>query len=655
MSSEIKMSVGLMFFSLLSCVVGQRVYNFPFNCTEPERIKDYQIKCPIRQNELSLEAHHVEVDEKIEKICRPPIKDDDHIEGYICREQHWTTKCTETWYFSTEIEYTIKETIPNQADCQKELEKLKRGISIPPYYPPAGCFWNMAQSEKITFVVLVPHKVLQNPYDMKLYDPGFLEKCDVEKAKTKGCKMKDITGLWVTNNDGKNTSEHCNKDHWECIGIKSFRSELNLHDRLWESPELGIMKLNKACKKNFCGYKGVILEDGEWWSYTNLADSEIEYVHLNNCDESRLPGFRIHQDRTEFEEFDIKAEMENERCMNTLSKILNRENLNFVDMSYLSPSRPGRDYAYLFEQVSWDETFCLTWPESKKSKNCKIDWKANRNAGLVTKKHGAIGTYYRSMCMYYQVEDTNKDGILQKEELRDKGIPGKNRYRTLKRSKNDYGEDSEFNITYNGMLVVNESFHMAVKSIYDGTEDYNSLLKFEVSEFDKIDLNEAYKEEEKKWNDIDLTPVSSVNRSRSDIIKEVEKGGRKIISAVTGWFTGLAKTVRWTIWGIGSIVTIYAIWKLKKMITKKNKEDKNLVDHNELNEAFEMSKDVERGRVETWIKKNKSKDEGIYEQVTDIEDSVSKYERGVQASKGRDKMNVYSPHGKTEKRGFFNH
>lgn len=638
---------------ILSTANSQRIYNFPFDCSEPVGIKDYQIKCPVRLNELSLEAHHKEMDEKVEKVCRPQIKDDDHVEGYICREQHWTTKCTETWYFSTEIEYTIKETIPDQIDCQKELDKLKRGVSIPPYYPPAGCFWNMVQSEKIKFIVLIPHKVLQNPYDMKLYDPGFLEICDVNKAKKSGCRMKDITGLWVTNNDGKNTSEHCNKGHWECIRVKSFKSELNPEDRLWESPELGIMKLNKACKKDFCGYKGVILEDGEWWSYTNVTYMEIQHAHLNDCDTTRLPGFRVHQDRTEFEEFDIKTEMENERCMNTLSKILNRESLNFVDMSYLSPSRPGREYAYLFEQVEWDEKFCLEWPESKKKKNCSVDWRVRKNAGLVTKKHGAIGKFYRSLCTYYPILDANKDGIIQTEELGKRSPPNETHHKTLKRNSNDYGDSSTFITTFNGMLVVNGSFYMAAKSVYDGTEDYNSLLKFEVSEFDKIDMNEAYKEEERKWNDIDLTPMSSVKRNRTDIIKEVERGGRKIISAVTGWFTGLAKTVRWTIWGIGSIVTIYAIWKLRRMIVKKNKADAQGNHQEPSNDEFEMNRDVEKGRHRFWGKRESNKEDGIYERVEDMDNPVGKSDKII--SKKDDKTNPYLHHDKFNRDRFFNH
>nr|WGO62841.1 matrix protein M [Hefer Valley virus] len=621
--------------------IKQNIFNVPVNCVDEKDIKPTEIVCPKRYNELSLEAHHELIigDEKIEKICRPALRDDDHVEGYVCRQQYWETECEETWYFATVINYHIRETVPDYESCQNAVKQLKEGVLIPPYYPPAGCFWNTKIQESIKFMVLIRHKSLLNPMDNQIHDSQFISSCNLDEVKKNGCKLKDITGIWIPDPETGLESEHCSKKHWECIGIKSYRSELDEKTRMWEAPEIGIINITKACKQDFCGYKGVVFDDGEWWGYTNDSEKELESSLVQPC-KNRKPGIRIHNDHTEYETYDIKAELENERCQNTISKILNSESINTIDMAYLSPTRPGRDFAYRFEQVNWTEEFCLRWGTTGAIKNCQIPWTNNVRGGKVKKEYLGIGGYKRATCDFRPILDSDGDGYIDKNELHGHNVSDK--FSQMKFSFRDSKDLSEaIEVGYNGMIKIkdkenNDSMYMVrTKSVYDGVEQRNRFMKFEVMEFE--DVLTRYKGEgevDTKELIVDLTPENRRNLSRTDFVQAVAKGGREIVSGIVGWFTGAAKIVRWTIWGIGGIVTTYAIYKLHRMLRKKKSKDN---DSETQEEKIESSSDWYRASPKNKRKPTNLKKEGLYEEIdlgNDYSPNEHKYARKPPSNHG---------------------
>nr|AJF40141.1 glycoprotein G [Bovine ephemeral fever virus]AJF40143.1 glycoprotein G [Bovine ephemeral fever virus] len=592
----------------------EKIYNVPVNCGELHPVKAHEIKCPQRLNELSLQAHHnLAKDEHYNKICRPQLKDDDHLEGFICRKQKWITKCSETWYFSTSIEYQILEVIPEYSGCTDAVKKLDQGALIPPYYPPAGCFWNTEMNQEIEFYVLIQHKPFLNPYDNLIYDSRFLTPCTINDSKTKGCPLKDITGTWIPDVRVKEISEHCNSKHWECITVKSFRSELNETDRLWEAPDIGLVHVNKGCLSTFCGRNGIIFEDGEWWSIENQTESDFQNFKIEKC-KGKKPGFRMHTDRTEFEELDIKAELEHERCLNTISKILNKENINTLDMSYLAPTRPGRDYAYLFEQTSWQEKLCLSLPDSGRvSKDCSIDWRTSTRGGMVKKNHYGIGSYKRAWCEYRPFIDKNEDGYIDIQELN--GHNMSRNHAILETAPAGGSSGTKLNVTLNGMIFVEPTkLYLHTKSIYEGIEEYQKLIKFEVMEYDNIEENLIKYEEDEKFKPVNLSPHEKSQINRTDIVREIQRGGKKVLSAVVGWFTSTAKAVRWTIWAVGAIVTTYAIYKLYKMVKSNSSHNK----HNETDLEGLQSITKENMKMEKNDKNYQDLELGLYEEIRSI-------------------------------------
>ncbi|AEH58019.1 virion transmembrane glycoprotein G [Berrimah virus] len=605
---------------LIKLTSGSKIYNIPVNCGRLESVKLHEIKCPQRVNELSLQAHHqLAKEEHYNKICRPQLKDDDHLEGFICRKQKWITKCTETWYFSTSIEYQILEVIPEFSGCNDAVKKLDQGALIPPYYPPAGCFWNAEMEQEIEFYILIQHKPFLNPYDNMIYDSRFLKPCTIEDSKKLGCQLKDITGTWVPDIRVKEVSEHCNHQHWECITVKSFKSELNEKERLWEAPDIGLVHINKGCLSKFCGRDGIIFADGEWWSIENKTNEDVQNFEIREC-VGKKPGFRMHTDRTEFEELDIKAELEHERCLNTISKILNRENINTLDMSYLAPTRPGRDYAYLFKQTKWQEKLCLSLSSSLGViKNCSINWKSSTKGGMVKKDHVGIGSYERTMCEYRPFIDENEDGYIEMGEL--KGHKMSSHHTMLELPPSGGSQNQKINVTLNGMIFVGENkLYLQTKSAYDGIEEYQKLIKFEVQEYDNIEENLIKYEEDEKVESINLTPHENKNVSRTDIVREIQRGGRRVLSAVAGWFTSTAKAVRWTIWAVGAIVTTYAIYKLYKMV-KNNSKSKNTEDIEIESLKPQPRKEVRSPKIE---KKYQDAEIGLYEEIKSVK-SDDKY------------------------------
>ncbi|QEA08653.1 glycoprotein [Hayes Yard virus] len=606
-----------------------RVFNVPVNCMEERPIKPTEIVCPKRYNELSLEAHHtlIEGEEKIEQICRPALRDDDHVDGYICREQHWETECEETWYFATVINYHIRETIPSPGDCISAVKQFKDGVLIPPYYPPAGCFWNTKIKETIKFMVLTRHKSILNPMDNLVHDSQFINPCDLKKTQKTGCKLKDVTGLWIPEIEIGLSSEHCSRKHWECIGIKSYKSELDEKIRIWEAPEIGIINITKSCKQSFCGFKGVVFDDGEWWGYANTTEDELIKAHVSDC-KDRKPGIRVHNDHTDYETYDIRAEMENERCQNTISKILNSEPINTVDMSYLSPTRPGRDYAYRFKQVNWTETFCLRWVQTGLSKDCNKFWKYSDRGGKVTKDHVGIGEYTRALCEFRPIIDKDGDGYISKEELGKHNMSTSFSLMRLDKKGGNQGADS-IEVGFNGIVRIpksekdGEKYMVRMTSVYDGLEQRNRLIKFEVLEFEDV-VAKYQGEGNYDVNDkvVELIPDNQKNISRTDFVRTIANGGKEIISGIVGWFTGTAKIIRWTIWAIGALVTTYAIYKLHKLVRGKNKQESQNYQGEQGGQTESKPKWFKRGRREETPKKSIRLENPLYEEI-DIDDNYS--------------------------------
>ncbi|QEA08643.1 glycoprotein [Puchong virus] len=614
---------------VFSADIGSKVFNVPVNCVGEKPIKPTEITCPKRYNELSLEAHHtlIEGDEKVEQICRPALRDDDHVEGYVCREQHWETECEETWYFATVINYHIREKPPSLSDCITAVKQYKDGILIPPYYPPAGCFWNTKIKETIKFMVLIKHRSILNPIDNLVHDTQFINPCDLKGAQKDGCKLKDITGLWIPELENGLSSEHCSKKHWECIGIKSYKSEVDEKTRIWEAPEIGIINITKSCKQSFCGYRGVVFDDGEWWGYANETEAELIDAHIPTCS-GKKPGIRVHNDHTDYETYDIRAEMENERCQNTISKILNSEPINTIDMSYLSPTRPGRDFAYRFKQVNWTETFCLRWAESGLIKDCRKHWKLSDRGGKVTKEHVGIGGYTRALCEFRPIVDQDGDGYISKTELGRHNMSAEFSSMKLGTRSSNQPVDS-LDVGFNGIVKVTddrtreEKYMVRTTSVYDGLEQRNRLMKFEVLEFE--DVVSKYQGEghyDVKGKSIDLTPDEQKSINRTDFVKTIANGGKEIVSGIVGWFTGTAKLVRWTIWAVGALVTTYAIYKLHKLVRGKPRSEEDRSQAEDRAEENKRSSWFNSGKKNDLRKNPLKHDNPLYEEI-DLEDTYS--------------------------------
>nr|QED88196.1 glycoprotein [Mavingoni virus] len=568
----------------ISPILAGRIVNIPVDCKGEREISKLEVRCPIRRNELSV--RNLREYEHRETICRASLRDSDSVEGYLCVKQRWITKCEETWYFTTYTSYRIEERSATYAECLQALNTKNKGKSILPFYVPSTCYWNMINEQYEDFIILTDHPIYENPHDGKFYDSLFLSPCQITNERL--CATKHDSILWIPKNISNPHSEHCNIRRWECLAVKVFEDfdfETGKKELVIEAPELGRWSLGSGCKMSFCYHKGVRFPDGEWWAYHE--GSSIGLQELRNCEPNELAGYRSHLSLEMFDELDIQAQMEHERCLRTLEKIQDEEPISILDMSHLSPSSPGKDYAYRFEYETKVHHKCLDYNMSYSKPNC------NR---LFTDDEGTGGGYYnwtashlktikRAHCQYVSGIE-NETGIWLetyhggKPRFQEINLTEFKREKIVSRDEDrNIGYVSWNGITTNCSISEHDNCKIIVPtlSVQNQMIDEVQVAKFEIVSYKGYVMEQKLMQDELSRIILDSPIIDEEKIKRVDFIDKLKEGGSYIISGVMGWFTGIGKVVKWAIWIIGGIVSAWAIWKLRKLIVKTNSKNQDSV------------------------------------------------------------------------------
>ncbi|UNP42120.1 virion transmembrane glycoprotein [Porcine ephemerovirus 2] len=635
---------------------GFKIALLPVNCSNPINIRPEDVICPPRYNEL--DTNKIKDTDEVLTACRPKNKEDDHIKGKTCRVTTWRTTCTETWYFTTQIDYTIVEEEPGNVECILEYERLKKGNPAVPYYPPSVCYWNAVNTVKVKFVTVLDHPVLEDPYTLEVIDPLFNgQRCSYNDSFD-GYRFCDTKSRFISWFAPKSEfrSSHCFIENWDCQTVKrSIGVDIDHHDfskihesEVWESPDIGRIGVYDACKMKFCGYWGVRLATGEWFNIRGRTNNvSLNTLVQRECEKNTTIGVRNHIDRTLFEELDVRLEFDHSQCIQTLIKLRNRERISPLELGYLNPSNEGKYFAYLVNYTTQPKIICTNKIEDVKDNQTKctegifqqIGYRFEQpvmsiKRGLCEFKNVVLNSRNSADGGYYLENDTVISYARDKQSFKIKEF-----YDPEKPIHTEYTSYThKYNLTWNGILVgrrtrndtesdVRRKYYLPTFSPLDSLIPTIQSAKLEVTTIDLLRVKKLYIDENNQiWHLEDHQTLERV-----DVVEKVEEGVSKIFHTVSGWFSGAGKLIQWCLWTVGLLVVCWVLVRIYQ-VRRTKRQDKNKEFENPFKKFFSESKtkfpnrnqdvrielepiEPRKPRGKRTPKRDPYPDDGIYEDV----------------------------------------
>ncbi|ADG86362.1 virion transmembrane glycoprotein G [Coastal Plains virus] len=369
MSSRI-LSVINLIAMFISASLSQLIYNYPFNCKQEINLLPFDsIQCPMDYNTFNLKSRS-SVEEGT--MCRPNPLATDLEEGYMCYKDRWVTRCEENWYFSKTVTNHIVHEPVSKDECVEALALFKMGQTKDPFFPAPSCYWSAANEESVTFLMIKKHPVVIDPYSGKIKDPLI----DNDLCKDGFCKTRAHQTHWMR--DYKtDIVERCDDKTWECHPIKvyygwvpkikngtsSVTTSYVETGLVIESQYLGHVLVTDLCQKTFCQQDGYLFPDGSWWQI-KISLTKLLLKNHNALEKAKTCGDRDHgseltdeqrSGKIGFEDLEInleniemkqKSQTLNLMCLEKVAKMRNSQSVNFLDISYLTPKKPGPGLAY---------------------------------------------------------------------------------------------------------------------------------------------------------------------------------------------------------------------------------------------------------------------------------------------------------------------
>ncbi|AJR16767.1 glycoprotein [Zahedan rhabdovirus] len=258
------------------------------------------------------------------------------VKGYLCSGLRYTTECYEGFLGGKDIKKTIDKVQVTGDICLRELEKVKTGSVIPPYFPAPECAWMKTQTNDAVFYIIEEHSVSYDPYKIGFVDPIFLKDICVNKV----CPTEHDNMLWVTEADvGHQCSEFLDAEI-------TFHSNQNYSITIIEHQHKMFEDFTKACRMTYCGEKGVRLPSGLF--YTHIPPP---YWHnINECSVKRnVTFYPLSAELLEIER-EMTVDRERMMCIESLQTARRTKVMTFLTLSYLVPKFEGRFPVYRLEK-----------------------------------------------------------------------------------------------------------------------------------------------------------------------------------------------------------------------------------------------------------------------------------------------------------------
>lgn len=303
-----------------------------------------QIQCPF--GELDVPP---ELGEKIGvEIMKPSSEIISDIRGFLCHKISLLTTCSFSFWGTREVEYATKTVSISKTECESAIFNYKiKGPEIFEH-PSSLCIWMDKNTVEKEVITVVDHPVHLDPYNMELVDTIFInghtnifEPLFIHDSSywisespiqiSQSCPDFEIyTGVLYNTNNAK---------------IDGFRPTT----RLWTN-HFRTFSFQDVCKMNFCNKTGIKFPNNEWLKIrisNSISQNYQSWTHsLPTCgtpEEINLPKYRdVEQHTVE----SILGIFFHSKCVETVSRLRNKQSITPFDLSFLAQSHPGKGLAY---------------------------------------------------------------------------------------------------------------------------------------------------------------------------------------------------------------------------------------------------------------------------------------------------------------------
>ncbi|UOX72933.1 glycoprotein [Wufeng Myotis altarium vesiculovirus 1] len=305
-------------------------------------------KTPLGYRHCPLDAEGFEIEGMSEvdiTIMVPKNLNHRPIEGYLCHRVLYSSVCDFRWYGPKYKTHHLRRLAPSDESCHNRISQLAEGRTDWVGFPPMSCNYAASTTTENEEVVIIDHTVGTDDYLSAYIDPIF--QGGICRSRT--CKTVYEDTLWVSKDHqahtcGESLVRDTGKVFWPNSG------EPKLGDLVIESSTIPRSSMVGSCKLHLCGWNGVRLKNGLWFGLnpnTKIRNKDLLDDILKPCASGLT--VRTHAPTMGL----VKATWDTDRmlmytlCHHTWDKIQRGDPLTPIDLSYLSPQRPGPGLGFL--------------------------------------------------------------------------------------------------------------------------------------------------------------------------------------------------------------------------------------------------------------------------------------------------------------------
>ncbi|AZL49338.1 glycoprotein [Charleville virus] len=300
------------------------------------------LRCPIRSA-----VHPVSGRVGTLPFLIPLHPNDNNVAGYSCHKAEWTSECTETWYWTTDVKQYIRYIEPTFEECKAAWVKKRDGLNPNPYFEAPTCQWANTVRKSHQFTMINLKQVKIDPYNLDFVDPIFPGgRCSNQDS----CKTVQSGVIWHPQRKNPQQTEYAWKNVQASYGKSRKESDVYL---IWGGG-IPTTKFNNSCKMNFKGKTGIRFSSGFWAGVepSTWHDSAFKKVYedLPNCSEGttiKVPS--AHEEIAEHE-MEIDDLILSLKCYDIIRAFEETGKISFLDLGFFNPDTEGPAHIYRIKE-----------------------------------------------------------------------------------------------------------------------------------------------------------------------------------------------------------------------------------------------------------------------------------------------------------------
>ncbi|AHY85663.1 virion transmembrane glycoprotein G [Almpiwar virus] len=298
-----------------------------------------QLRCPIRTASHPITERRGSV-----SFLVPTFAYSTHVDGYSCHKTEWVSKCTETWYWTTDISQIIRTAPVSKEECLEAITKKESGISQTPFFENPVCQWVNTVEKSHFFVIVNKKKVKIDPYNLDAIDSLFPGgRCSQDEDGAYNCPTIQAGVKWMT----KDPDDY--KIRWSMIRADYSYEESTKKFVLWGGG-LPTTYFNGSCQMTFQKQTGVRFPNGFWAMPPERKWTDTDFVTMWNNLPACKEGTEVYYPNAheEFSEHGMEIDdlILSLKCLDIIREFDETGKISFLDLSFFSPDKPSFGHVY---------------------------------------------------------------------------------------------------------------------------------------------------------------------------------------------------------------------------------------------------------------------------------------------------------------------